>query len=67
MIPFFMAAHLVTGIASEPRQMLPLSFVIIPTLFYTIFQISRETPVEDKQGFDSSSNPHSRSRTDNRG
>lgn len=35
MIPFFIVAHLVTGIFDEVRQMLPLSFIVIPmALFY---------------------------------
>lgn len=41
MIPFFIAAHLITGIISEVRQMVPLSGVIIPMALYTLFPSER--------------------------
>jgi hypothetical protein len=34
MIPFFIVAHLVTGKIDEPRQMLPLSFILIPMAMF---------------------------------
>ncbi len=37
MIPFFIAAHLLTGIIGEVRQMLPLSFIIIPMALFSIY------------------------------
>lgn len=37
MIPFFILAHFFTGIIYEVRQMLPLSFLIIPMAFFYIF------------------------------
>jgi hypothetical protein len=33
-IPLFILPHLVTGIISEYRQMMPLTFIIIPVIFY---------------------------------
>jgi hypothetical protein len=30
MIPFFILAHLITGKINEPRQMIPLAFIVIP-------------------------------------
>ena len=37
MIPLFILAHLLTGIISEVRQMLPLGFIIIPMALYYLF------------------------------
>jgi hypothetical protein len=37
MIPFFIAAHVVTGIITEVRQMLPLGFIVIPMALYYIY------------------------------
>ena len=37
MIPLFILAHFVTGITTEARQMLPLSFLVIPMALYTLF------------------------------
>lgn len=42
MIPFFIFAHLLTGRIHEVRQMLPLSFIIIPMAFFYLFPTSRE-------------------------
>lgn len=36
-IPLFILPHLITGIINETRQMIPLSFIIIPSAFYFIF------------------------------
>jgi hypothetical protein len=36
-IPFFVAAHLITGKISEARQLIPLAFIIIPMAFFFIF------------------------------
>jgi hypothetical protein len=37
MIPFFISAHMVTGVIREARQMLPIGFILIPmALFYLI-------------------------------
>jgi hypothetical protein len=44
MIPFFIEVHLVTGIISEIRQMLPLSFVIIPMALFYIYPYLAEKP-----------------------
>ena len=37
MVPLFIAAHLITGIISEVRQMLPLSGVLIPMGLFAVF------------------------------
>ncbi len=37
MIPFFVAAHLLTGIIHEVRQMLPLAFIIVPMAMFYLF------------------------------
>jgi hypothetical protein len=37
MAPLFVAAHLITGIFSEARQMVPLAYVIIPAAFFRLF------------------------------
>jgi hypothetical protein len=37
MIPFFILAHLITGKINEPRQMIPLSFIIIPMAMFAMF------------------------------
>src|SRR5215204_4239322 len=50
MIPFFIAAHVVTGILTEVRQMLPLSFILIPMALYYIYpDDSRDSPPEIRQ------------------
>lgn len=36
MIPFFILTHLITGKINEPRQMIPLSFIIIPMAMFFI-------------------------------
>ncbi len=37
MIPFFLAAHIITGVIKEARQMVPLGFILIPmALFFII-------------------------------
>jgi hypothetical protein len=43
MIPFFILAHLITGAISEPRQMIPLSFIIIPMAMVFIFNKNKES------------------------
>jgi Gpi18-like mannosyltransferase len=35
-IPIFVLAHLVTGKIDEPRQMVPLFFILIPILFFVL-------------------------------
>lgn len=42
MIPVFIGAHLVTGVIHEVRQMLPLSFIIIPMAFFFVFPTKDE-------------------------
>jgi hypothetical protein len=42
MIPFFILAHLITGIISEVRQMVPLAFIIIPMAFFYIYPSKQE-------------------------
>ncbi len=42
MIPFFIAAHLITGVISEVRQMLPLSGIVIPMALYTLFRSEQD-------------------------
>jgi hypothetical protein len=37
MIPFFIIAHMLGGVISEVRLMLPLSFIIIPMSFFYLF------------------------------
>ncbi len=37
--PLFIIPHLITGIISETRQMLPLGFIIIPASMFTILEI----------------------------
>ena len=37
MVPFFLAAHLATGIITETRLMLPLGFIIIPMALFSIY------------------------------
>jgi hypothetical protein len=44
-IPPFIAAHLITGKINEPRQMLPLSFIIIPISM--IFLLNKKTDRND--------------------
>jgi hypothetical protein len=41
MIPLFIFAHLLTGIFHEVRQMLPLSFIIIPMALFYLFPEAR--------------------------
>lgn len=40
MIPFFIVVHLFTGIIHEVRQMLPLSFIIIPMAMFSIYPVA---------------------------
>lgn len=49
MIPLFLAAHLITGIISETRQLLPLSFIIIPMAFFYLFPVESDpqAPVDE--------------------
>jgi len=37
MIPLFLVSHLLTGIIAEPRQMIPLAYIIIPASFCWLF------------------------------
>ncbi len=41
-IPFFIAAHLITGIISESRQMIPLGYILIPMALFFIFPRKNE-------------------------
>lgn len=41
MIPFFILAHLLTGIIQETRLLLPLGFIVIPLAFFTLFPSDR--------------------------
>ena len=43
-VPLFIVPHLVTGIILEVRQMLPLSFIIIPAAFFYLFTPGRKAP-----------------------
>jgi len=51
MVPFFVVGHLITGIISEVRQMLPLSGILIPMGLFAIFPSQTdgdsEIPSED--------------------
>ena len=50
MIPFFLAAHVVTGILTEVRQMLPLGYIVIPMALYYIYPgVSRYSSSEIQQ------------------
>lgn len=42
MIPLFIFAHLLTGVIYEVRQMLPLSFIVIPMALFYLFPGSQE-------------------------
>ena len=46
LIPAFVIPHLLTGIISEARQMVPLGFVVIPAAFFWLFrdELSRRGP-----------------------
>jgi len=45
MIPFFVLAHLITGKIDEPRQMIPLGFIIIPmAMFFILNKKGESTP-----------------------
>lgn len=37
MVPLFVAAHLITGIIAESRQMIPLGFILIPMSLFLLF------------------------------
>ena len=43
-VPLFVIPHLVTGIILEVRQMLPLSFIIIPAALYYLFRSRESSP-----------------------
>jgi hypothetical protein len=43
MVPLFILAHLITGIISESRQMIPLGYIIIPMAMFFLFR--RPDPV----------------------
>jgi hypothetical protein len=43
MIPFFILAHLVTGKIDEPRQMIPLAFILIPMAMFFILDKKDES------------------------
>ena len=36
-VPVFVAAHMITGIIMETRQMIPLAFIVIPMSLITMF------------------------------
>jgi hypothetical protein len=38
-IPLFILPHMITGIISETRQMIPLSFIIIPAALFTVIEM----------------------------
>ncbi len=42
MIPFFIFCHLITGIFSEVRQMVPLAFILVPAAFFYLFREEEE-------------------------
>jgi len=42
--PFFIVAHLITGIIKESRQMIPLGFIIIPMALFFIFRPHNSNP-----------------------
>jgi hypothetical protein len=48
MVPLFILAHLLTGIISEVRQMVPLAYIIIPASFFWLFP--DEMPGEEEKG-----------------
>ena len=48
--PFFIAAHLVAGIITEVRLMLPLGFIVIPmALFYIYPDVSQTLSSETRR------------------
>jgi hypothetical protein len=42
MIPFFILIHLIVGKLDEPRQMIPLAFIIIPMCMFFTFDKKQE-------------------------
>ncbi|MBC8505873.1 MAG: hypothetical protein H8D34_13500 [Chloroflexi bacterium] len=49
LIPIFLVIHFLTGIIKEVRQLLPLSFIIIPMAFFYIFPSDVKTANELNQ------------------
>jgi len=48
MVPVFIIAHLITGIISESRQMIPLAYIIIPMALFFLFP--RQDPFPEPVG-----------------
>lgn len=44
LVPVFIAAHLVTGIISEVRQMVPLGFIVLPSAMASLYTDPRTSP-----------------------
>jgi len=45
MVPLFILAHMITGIISESRQMIPLGYVVIPMALFFLFP--RQDPLQE--------------------
>ena len=45
MVPFFLVGHFLTGRIHEARQLVPLSYIIIPMAFFYLFPMDQETTV----------------------
>jgi len=47
-VPFFIAAHMITGVIREARQMVPLGYILIPmALFFMIPEARNRLPAEE--------------------
>lgn len=49
MIPFFIGAHMITGVIREARQMLPIAFILIPMALFYLMPEEAATPVADSR------------------
>lgn len=52
-VPFYLAAHLITGVITESRQMIPLAFILIPMALFYLFP-KMETGIPTSPALDSS-------------
>jgi hypothetical protein len=54
MIPLFILGHLITGKINESRQMIPLSFIVIPMAMFSLLRVQETTDAEqDNEAYES--------------
>jgi len=50
-VPLFIIPHLITGVITETRQMLPLAMIIIPASMFSLIELQKIFNIPIKKGF----------------